>query len=217
MLLTLNPHKDDDGVKADGVLPTYAGKKVHDHDRKYLKYGTKEQGECNAHAGRYLKEIDELTKHEWSIKMGTLLLNILRHKERDIANNIGGMDDESFKRYSDEYDAILQFGKKEVETLGPKSIIRGKEQNLLDRLEQYKYNHLLFAKDYSIPFSNNEAERDFRWVKTHQKVSGCHRSYQGAGTMIRLMSFTRTLKKRKIPILDGLMSVLQRIPVLTHG
>jgi len=217
VLLTLNPRKDDAGVEADGVLPTYAGKKVHDHDKKYYKYGTKEQGECNAHVGRYLKEIDELTKHEWPMKMGTLLLDILKHKERDIANNIGIMNVESFKRYSDEYDAILQSGKKEVETLNPKSILRGKEQNLLNRLEQYKYNHLLFAKDYSIPFSNNVAERDFRWIKTHQKVSGCHRSYQGAGTMVRLMSFTRTLKKRKLPILDGLKNVLQRIPVLTQS
>ena len=215
--LTLNPRKDDAGVESDGVLPTYPGIKVHDHDKKYYKYGTKEQGECNAHAGRYLKEIDELTKHEWSMKMGTLLLDILKHKEMDVANNIGTMDDESFKRYSDEYDAILQIGKKEIETLNPKSIIRRKEQNLLNRLEKYKYNHLLFAKNYSVPFTNNQAERDFRWVKTHQKVSGCHRSYQGAGTMVRLMSFTRTLKKRKIPILDGLKNVLQRIPVLTQG
>lgn len=214
VLLTLNPHKDDAGVEADGVLPTYGGKKVHDHDKKYFKYGTREQGECNAHAGRYLKEIDELTKHEWPMKMGNLLLDILRHKERDVANNIGSMEDESFKRYSDEYDAILRIGKKEIETLNPKSIIRKKEKNLLERLEQYKYNHLLFARDYSVPFSNNEAERDFRWVKTHQKVSGCHRSYQGAGTMIRLMSFTRTLKKRKIEIFDGLKRVLQRVPVL---
>jgi len=216
VFLTLNPRKDDNGVETDGVLTKYAGKKVHDHDKKYFKYGTSEQGECNAHAGRYLKEIDELTKHEWPLKMWTLLLDIREHKEKDIINNIGTMDAESFQRYSDEYDAILQLGKNEVETLKPKSIVRRKEENLLKRLEKYKYNHLLFAKDYSVPFSNNEAERDFRWIKTHQKVSGCHRSYQGAGTMVRLMSFTRTLKKRDIPLYEGIKKVLLRKPVLSQ-
>lgn len=213
--LTLNPRKDDAGVKADGILPTYAGKKVHDHDKKFFKYGSREQGECNAHVGRYLKEIDELTKHEWPMKMGKLLLDILRHKKMDIANNRNAMEDESFKRYSDEYDAILNLGKKEIDRLNPKSIIRRKAQNLLSRLEQYKYNHLLFANDYSVPYSNNEAERDFRWIKVHQKVSGCHRSFQGAGKMIRLMSFTRTLKKRRLPIFESLKHILRQIPVLT--
>jgi hypothetical protein len=208
VFLTLNPRKDDGGVKADGVLTEYAGKKVHDHDKKYLKYGTKEQGECNVHVGWYLKEIDELTKHKWSFKMATLLMDIFKHKEKDIARKIGAMDAESFQRYSDEYDAILQLGKNEIQTLNPKSIVRRKEKNLLNRLEKHKYNHLLFAQDYSVAFSNNQAERDFRWIKTHQKVSGCHRSYQGAKTMVRLMSFTRTLKKRTIPVYEGIKKVL---------
>lgn len=214
VLLTLNPRKDDEGVKFDGILTQYAGKIVHDHDRKYYKYGTNEQGECNTHILRYLKELDELTKHEWPRKMGTLLFVMLKHKEKDIASDIGYMDAESFQYYSNEFDEIIQLGKNEIEKLKPKSILRGKSENLLERLEKYKYNHLLFAKDYSIPFSNNQAERDFRWIKTHQKVSGCHRSYQGARTMVRLMSFTRTLKKRAIPIYEGIKKVLLGIQVL---
>lgn len=215
VLLTLNPRKDDEGVKADGILPQYAGKIVHDHDIKYYKYGTNEQGECNTHISRYLKELDELTKHEWPKKMGTLLFDMLKHKEKDLANNIGSMGSRSLDYYSNKYDEIIQLGKNEIEKLKPKSILRGKAENLLERLEKYKYNHLLFAKDYSIPFSNNQAERDFRWIKTHQKVSGCHRSYQGAKTIVRLMSFTRTLKKRTIPIYEGLKKVLLGKQVLT--
>jgi transposase len=216
VLLTLNPRKNDIGVKADGILTRYAGILVHDHDIKYFKYGTTDQGECNTHIGRYLRELDELTKHEWPLKMGVLLIDILRHKENDIANNIGAMKPENFQLYSDKYDEILQLAKNEVEALMPKSTLRGKEENLIERLDKYKYNHLLFAKDYSVPFSNNQAERDFRWIKTHQKVSGCHRSYQGARAMVRLMSFTRTLKKRGIQIYRALKKVLHREPVLAN-
>jgi transposase len=126
------------------------------------------------------------------------------------------MNVEDFQGYSNNYDEILQLAKNEVEALDPKSTLRRMAENLMERLGKYKYNHLLFAKDYSVPFSNNQAERDFRWIKTHQKVSGCHRSYQGARAMVRLMSFTRTLKKRGIQIYDALKKVLHRQPVLAN-
>jgi len=215
--LTLNPRKDNEGLESDNVLPVYGGTPVHDHERKFYKHGVMVHGECNAHVGRALKEIAEFTKHKWPVKIGTLLLNMLEHKKNDLTSNIGAMDEAIFKRYSDEYDSILQDGKKEIGIVKSKSHMRNKEQNLLNRLEKYKVNHLLFAANYLVPYTNNQAERDFRWVKTHEKVSGCHRSYQGAEKMVRVMSFTRTLKKRKMSILDGLKSVLQGRSVLTNN
>ena len=216
VLLTLNPRKDDAGVVADGILTQYAGILVHDHDKKLYKYGTKKHGECNAHIGRYLKEIYELTKHEWPLRMGTLLLDMLDHKGKDIANNIGAMDPLIFQSYSNEYDEILQLAKNEAEALKPKSMLRGKDENLFERLEKYKFNHLLFAIDYSVPYTNNEAERSLRWLKTLQKMSGCHRSYDGAEDTVRLMSFTRTLKKRCISIYEGITKVLLHESVLAE-
>ena len=75
-------------------------------------------------------------------------------------------------------------------------------------------NHLLFAYDYAVPFTNNEAERSFRWVKTHQKVSGCHRSYHGAQVTVRLMSFIQTLRKRQIPIYEAMQKIINHQTVL---
>jgi transposase-like protein len=63
-------------------------------------------------------------------------------------------------------------------------------------------------------FTNNEAERSFRWVKTQQKVSGCHRSYHGAQVTVRLMSFILTLRKRQIPIYVAMGKILNHQPVL---
>ena len=214
VLLTVNPHKDIAGIKADYVLPRYTGAVMHDHDIKYYKFEICRQGECNTHIIRYLIGLDELTKHEWTKKMVELLLEILEHKENDIANRITFMDAQALREYSDRYDEILSLGKEEARTLSEKSSIRKDEINLLSRLDKYKENHLLFAYDYTVPFTNNEAERSFRWIKTQQKVSGCHRSYHGAEVTVRMMSFILTLRKRGIPIFEAMKNILNHQPVL---
>jgi transposase len=191
--LTVNPHKDIAGIIADYVLPRFIGIMMHDHDIKYYKFKLGKHGECNIHIIRYLIGIEDLTKHEWAKKMINLLLEMLEHKEIDIANQITSMNAQALYKYSSRYDEIISLAKAEVETLSEKSSIKKDEFNLMSRLEKYKENHLLFAYNYTVPFTNNEAEKSFRWVKTQQKVSGCHRSYRGAQVTVRLMSFILTL------------------------
>lgn len=85
----------------------------------------------------------------------------------------------------------------------------------MGRLEKFKKNHLLFIYNYDVPFSNNEAERDLRWIKTQQEVSGCHRSFEAAAVSMKLMSFILTLKKRRLRPWAGLNDVLHGRPVLS--
>jgi hypothetical protein len=216
-LITVNPRKDIKGILSDNILPLVTHPMVHDHDLKYYNFGTDKQGECDIHIGRYLLEVFDLTKHKWAEDMGALLLKMLAHKNKDVANNRKSMDPDSLRQYSEEYDRIISLAKAENETLPLKNTIWTTERNLFSRLEKYKDNHLLFAYDYTVPFSNNAAERDFRWIKTRQKVSGCHRSYDGAVVMMRLMSFILTLKKRKIPIFEALNDIIGHQPVLAFS
>ncbi len=41
------------------------------------------------------------------------------------------------------------------------------------------HNHLLFLRDFSVPFENNISERDLRKAKNRQKMSGGFRKESG--------------------------------------
>ena len=50
----------------------------------------------------------------------------------------------------------------------------------LQSSKEYEDGILAFMTDQAIPFTNNQAERDIRMTRGHEKVSGGFRSPQGA-------------------------------------
>lgn len=69
------------------------------------------------------------------------------------------------------------------------------ERRLLNRLEKYKEEHLLFLKDLRVPFTNNMSERDLRKCKNRQKISGGFRSIDGCDMYCKIMSVVETWKR----------------------
>ncbi|MGZ3582891.1 MAG: IS66 family transposase [Ktedonobacterales bacterium] len=55
---------------------------------------------------------------------------------------------------------------------------------------------LAFLDDLTIPFDNNQAERDLRGLKVHQKVSSCFRSDAGADAFACLSGYVATRRKQ---------------------
>ena len=80
-------------------------------------------------------------------------------------------------------------------------------RNLLERLLLRHEEVLAFLEDLTIPFDNNQAERDLRTLKVQQKVSGCFRSEAGAEAVMRLRSYLSTLRKQGHLLLDALRTV----------
>jgi transposase len=86
-------------------------------------------------------------------------------------------------------------------------------RNLLERLALGQDQVLAFLDDVTIPFDNNQAERDLRGLKIQQKVSGCFRSEAGAEAFARLISYLATLRKQGQALLAALETVFAGQPL----
>jgi transposase len=65
----------------------------------------------------------------------------------------------------------------------------------------------------TIPFDNNQAERDLRLLKTQQKISGCFRSERGAIAFARLRGYFSTLRKQEVRLLTALEALFAGVPL----
>lgn len=117
------------------------------------------------------------------------------------------------------YCRILEAGGKETETTGvpEQQGKRGrkkqsKAKNLLDRCHKYQREILAFLRDFTIPFTNNQAERDLRMMKLRQKIAGTFRSEEGALNFCRVRGFIATVKKHNRPVLPELGRVFEGTP-----
>jgi transposase len=70
-----------------------------------------------------------------------------------------------------------------------------------------------FLDDLTIPFDNNQAERDLRLLKVQQKVSGCFRSDRGAEAFACLRGYLSTLRKQGVALLAALQTVVVGRPL----
>jgi hypothetical protein len=86
-------------------------------------------------------------------------------------------------------------------------------KNLLDALLLGAEQVLALLDGLSIPFTNNQAERDLRWVKVQQKISGTFRSATGVSAFCYSRSYLLTMQKQGYSMLSALMAVFHGHPL----
>lgn len=91
---------------------------------------------------------------------------------------------------------------------------RQDENALLNRLEKYKRNHLLFLHDFRIPFSNNISEKDLRKGKNRQKMAGGFRKQSGSEMYCTIMSVIETSKRKGMPLFDSIVNIFKGAPAI---
>ena len=200
-----------------GILPRFQGRAVHDHWKSYFGYACR-HALCNAHHLRELIYHEEQYEQIWCKKMSACLLEI---KEAVDTNRVEGLTELTIQQRSDfekRYDLILENGLMELPEIvcdGLKRRGRKKQhpsKNLWDRLSEYKQETLAFMNDFTVPFTNNQGERDIRMIKVKQKISGCFRSFFGAQLFCRTRGYISTVRKHGINVLEALTEVFVDAP-----
>ena len=203
-------------AKRGSLLAHVKGIIVHDHWKPYYTMQGVLHALCNAHHLRELKALVEIEREDWARKMQRLLrrachaVNVAR--ERGVALKPRLI--ECFERC---YDAILAEGLGFHAAQAPlaRAAMKGAGKrrgraprrtghNLLLRLATRKEDTLRFLHDPTVPFTNNQAERDGRMMKLRQKISGGFRSFEGAMDFAVIRSFFSTAKKQGWNIIDAL-------------
>jgi transposase len=90
---------------------------------------------------------------------------------------------------------------------------QSKAKNLLDALLVRAEQVLALLDDLQIPLTNNQAERDLRWAKVQQKISGTFRSATGVTAFCRIRSYLSTMQKQGHPMLFALTAVFHGQPL----
>ena len=86
---------------------------------------------------------------------------------------------------------------------------RGKILSLLDRFQKYREEILgSFLHPGHYPYDNNQAERDVRMMKVHEKISGTFRSEEHGKGFCDLRSLISSGRKQGRPILASLTQLL---------
>ena len=221
-LLTLYAnHQKRGGQAMDAmrILPRFRGVMVHDFWAPYFGYSSR-HAICNAHILRELRGISENYGQRWSDQLHDLISEIKGAVDTARKNSCL-LSHQQRADFEARYSRILETGKEEnpVSTRSEPNAKRGrkkqsKAKNLLDRCQKYQTEILLFMDDFSIPFTNNQAERDIRMMKLQQKISGTFRSEDGAANFCRVRGFISTLKKHGLPVLTSLVGAFEGTPFI---
>lgn len=195
-------------AKRGALLADVIGIVVHDHWKPYFTMPGVLHALCNAHHLRELKALMEIEKEAWAFAMYRFLrqachaANLAKRKET-------ALDPRFIAWLAARYDRIVAQGlafheaqpppERPNEGNGKKP--RGRKRrrtghNLLLRLQNRKEDVLRFLTDPSVPFTNNQAERDLRMMKVRQKISGCFRTAGGAEDFAVLRTVLSTAAKQ---------------------
>jgi len=206
-----------EALEAIGIIPKFQGWLMHDFFSSYLGYEPCLHTFCKGHLMRELVFIFEQHQQSWAKALYDLFLEMLRWVQAQKARDAPPTQ-ANYQRWQQRYREIIRAGRQanplSAEQRAAKRLKQSKEQNLLDRLEGYEDCILAFLWAWELPFTNNQAERDFRMMKVRLKISGCFRTLAGARRHARIRSYISTLRKHGLPVLEYLRRALDGRPFL---
>jgi transposase len=216
----IHPTRGRAATDAIGILPSYTGVSVHDGHGLYRAYPQCRHALCNIHHLRELTFLEEEYAQGWAKELKDLLRAMRAAADYARTQGQHRLSAAQQAPFLARYHALLRAGlaanppPHQPRRPGQRGrLAQSPARNLLERFLLDQDQVLAFLDDLSIPFDNNQAERDLRTLKVQQKVSGCFRSEPGATAFARLRSYLATLRKQGQSLLAALQTVFAGQPL----
>lgn len=216
---SIHKKRGQEAMNDIGILPNFKGIAMHDAWAPYFKYTHMKHALCNVHHLRDLKFIEGQYNQGWEVQMSSLLLDIKKEVE-NTSQFHDCLDDLKLLDFEKQYDEIIENGLEiNPPPVPPKIKKRGRikqspPKNLLDRLKLRKEEVLRYMHDFSVPFDNNQGERDIRMIKVKQKVSGSFRTMEGACMFCGIRGYISTARKNGCGVIDAIHDAFDGKPFI---
>jgi len=208
----LHAKRGAEATEAIGILPRFRGVSVHDGWKPYRAHLACRHALCNIHHLRELTFLEDQYQQTWAKDLKDLLRQMKAATEQARAVGAPSLLPAERDRFVARYEELLATGlaanpppPRPVHQKGRQK--QSPARNLLERLFMDQDAVLAFLGDLTVPFDNNQAERDLRMLKVQQKVSGCFRSNAGGTAFGRIRGYLSSLRKQGIKHLAALESL----------
>jgi transposase len=214
----IHAKRGSEATDAVGILPAFRGVSVHDGWKPYWRYTRCRHALCNIHHLRELTFLEEQYQQPWAKELKTLLREMKATVEQASADGLRSLPTAVRAALVTHSRALLAAGHTANPPPARRPHQRGRvkqspARNRLERLWLGQEEVLAFLDDLTIPFDNNQAERDVRMLKVQQKVSGSFRSERGADAFVCIRSYLSTLRKQGMALLAALETVVAGQPL----
>jgi|SRR5689334_2901535 len=214
----IHSQRGGQATAAIGILPDFRGVSVHDGWAAYRAYTSCRHALCNIHHLRELTFLEEQYEQAWARDLKHLLQEMKAATDVARMQGLPRLASAQRQAFVARYQELLATGHaaNPPPERRPKQRGRVKQtpaQNLLERLWLGQEQVLAFLHDLTIPFDNNQAERDLRMLKVQQKISGAFRSEGGAEAFARVRGYLSCLSKQGTSLLAALETVFAGQPL----
>jgi transposase len=202
--LFVHPKRGKEALLSDeSLIKDFKNWAIHDCWKSYFDFKSCYHALCNAHIIRELENLIELGS-TWAPLMKKLLFELYKLSEK------GTVNVPNKQIWIEKYQIICQKADKDepLPIQGPRGKPKStKGRNLFNRLTEHQDGVLAFAFIDDIPFTNNQAERDIRCLKTKQKVANSFRKLKGAQNYARIQGFISSVRKHKMNVFQQIINV----------
>lgn len=152
-------------------------------------------------------------EHSWAKEMRDFIINLYEEKIVAISNKETNFSEEKIHHIYERYQQIIEKGYKENNTVDIKYILnKNDELNLIERLDKFRENHLMFATDFSVEFTNNTSEKGLRQVKRKIAVSFSFKNANRMKDYATILSYLETCYRNGISRYDASKRLICRCP-----